>query len=435
MKLKFLKVSGVIAAVGILGACGTGSSNTDSDGNEVETITFINHKTDWEGNGKWDEYMAEFNEKYPNINVEIQTITDYAGQVKTRMNSKEYGDLLMIPGDINPQDYSTFFEPLGDKSELSEKYLGLNDRSYQGISYGIPTQMNATGMVVNMQVFKDAGIEDFPKTPEDFIEALEMIKENDEDVTPLYTNYAAGWTLSNWDFVRAGAAGDADFTNKMTSDPAPFSDGKIMNTIYSTLYQASSNGLIEADPTTTDWEQSKIDLANGKIGVMVLGSWAVPQIQEANPDNAENITFQAFPMTAPDGKQYLGVGGDYNLGINVNSEHKEAARKLLDWLVNESDYAKDNGGLPSLIGAEYPDSLKDSQAAGVELLEENPAPEGKESLFSDINNQSELGIGSTDNEKQRMIDSAIGNTSESFDAIMDDFNSRWSNAIEAVSGN
>lgn len=101
MKLKFLKVSGVIAAVGILGACGTGSSNTDSDGNEVETITFINHKTDWEGNGKWDEYMAEFNEKYPNINVEIQTITDYAGQVKTRMNSKEYGDLLMIPGDIN----------------------------------------------------------------------------------------------------------------------------------------------------------------------------------------------------------------------------------------------------------------------------------------------------------------------------------------------
>lgn len=435
MKLKFLKVSGVIAAVGILGACGTGSSNTDSDGNEVETITFINHKTDWEGNGKWDEYMAEFNEKYPNINAEIQTITDYAGQVKTRMNSKEYGDLLMIPGDINPQDYSTFFEPLGDKSELSEKYLGLNDRSYQGISYGIPTQMNATGMVVNMQVFKDAGIEDFPKTPEDFIEALEMIKENDEDVTPLYTNYAAGWTLSNWDFVRAGAAGDADFTNKMTSDPAPFSDGKIMNTIYSTLYQASSKGLIEADPTTTDWEQSKIDLANGKIGVMVLGSWAVPQIQEANPDNAENITFQAFPMTAPDGKQYMGVGGDYNLGINVNSEHKEAARKLLDWLVNESDYAKDNGGLPSLIGAEYPDSLKDSQAAGVELLEENPAPEGKESLFSDINNQSELGIGSTDNEKQRMIDSAIGNTSESFDAIMDDFNSRWSNAIEAVSGN
>lgn len=29
----------------------------------------------------------------------------------------------------------------------------------------------------------------------------------------------------------------------------------------------------------TDWEQSKVDLANGKIGAMVLGSWAVPQVQ------------------------------------------------------------------------------------------------------------------------------------------------------------
>ena len=59
--------------------------------------------------------MAEFNKKYPDIKVEIQTITDYAGQIKTRMNSEEYGDLLMIPGDIKPEDYGNFFEPLGKK--------------------------------------------------------------------------------------------------------------------------------------------------------------------------------------------------------------------------------------------------------------------------------------------------------------------------------
>jgi raffinose/stachyose/melibiose transport system substrate-binding protein len=434
MKNSFLKMAGLVTLVGMLGACGN-SGKTDKASDDVETITFINHKTDWEGNGKWDEYMKQFNEKYPNIKVEIQTITDYAGQVKTRMNSDEYGDLLMIPGDINPQDYSTFFEPLGDKAKLAEKYLGLNDRSFEGVSYGIPTQMNATGMVVNMQVFKDAGIDTFPKTPESFIAALEQIKEKNPDVTPLYTNYASGWTLSNWDFVRAGAAGDADFTNEMTTDTEPFSDGKVMNTIYDTLYQVSNKKLIEADPTTTDWEQSKVDLANGQIAVMVLGSWAVPQIQEANPENADNITFQAFPMTAADGKQYMSVGGDYNLGINVHSKHKEAARKLLDWLVNESDYAADNGGLSAVIGADYPPALKDSQNAGVELLEENPAAKGKESLFSDINNQSELGVGSTDNEKQRIIDSAIGNSSETFNDIMNDFNTRWAAGIKAVSGN
>jgi len=418
-----------LAAVTLVG-CSSGSSDSD-----VETITFINHKTDWETNGKWDEYIAKFNEKYPDIKVEVQTITDYAGQMKTRMNSKEYGDVLMIPGDISPKDYENFFEKLGATEELSEKYLGLNDRSYEGVQYGIPSQMNATGLVVNKKVFEDAGITEFPKTTEDFIAALKKIKENDSSIVPLYTNYAAGWTLSNWDFTRPGVSGDPDFTNEMTSDTSPFDEGDTMYTIYNTLYTVAKEGLIESDPTTSDWEQSKVDLANGKVAVMVLGSWAVPQIQKINEDNADNIMFEAFPVTASDGKQYMPIGGDYNYGINVNSKHKKAARKFIDWMVNESDYAVDNGGIPTVKGAEYPKALQDSQDAGVELIEENPAPEGKESLFSDINNESELGIGSTDTEKQRIIDAAVGNSKESFDDIMKDFNTRWANAIKVVSDN
>lgn len=408
------------------------NGSSDSD---VETIIFINHKTDWETNGKWDEYTAKFNEKYPDIKVEVQTITDYAGQMKTRMNSKEYGDVLMIPGDISPKDYENFFESLGDTEELSEKYLGLNDRSYEGVQYGIPSQMNATGLVINKKVFEDAGITEFPKTTEDFIVALKKIKENNSSIVPLYTNYAAGWTLSNWDFTRTGVSGNADFTNEMTSDTSLFDEGGTMYTIYNTLYTVAKEGLIESDPTTSDWEQSKVDLANGKVAVMVLGSWAVPQVQEANEDNADNITFEVFPVTASDGKQYMPIGGDYNYGININSKHKKAARKFIDWMVNESDYAVDNGGIPTVKGAEYPKALQDSQDAGVELIEENPAPEGKETLFSDINNESELGIGSTDTEKQRIIDAAVGNSKESFDDIMKDFNTRWANAIKAVSDN
>lgn len=419
-----------LAAVTLVG-CSSGSSDSD-----VETITFINHKTDWETNGKWDEYIAKFNEKYPDIKVEVQTITDYAGQMKTRMNSKEYGDVLMIPGDISPKDYENFFESLGDTEELSEKYLGLNDRSYEGVQYGIPSQMNATGLVINKEVFEDAGITKFPKTTEDFIVALKKIKENNSSIVPLYTNYAAGWTLSNWDFTRTGVSGNADFTNEMTSDTSLFDEGSTMYTIYNTLYTVAKKGLIESDPTTSDWEQSKVDLANGKVAVMVLGSWAVPQVQEANEDNADNITFEVFPVTASDGKQYMLIGGDYNYGININSKHKKAARKFIDWMVNESDYAVDNGGIPTVKGAEYPKALQGSQDAGVELIEENPAPEGKETLFSDINNESELvGIGSTDTEKQRIIDAAVGNSKESFDDIMKDFNTRWANAIKAVSDN
>ncbi|WP_461226078.1 ABC transporter substrate-binding protein [Lacticaseibacillus suihuaensis] len=432
MKKQLALMAGLSAAL-LLGltACG-GSKDSGATKSKTQTITFINHKTDWAGNGKWKAYMKDFNKKYPNIKVKIETITDYAGQMKTRMNSDQYGDVFMLPDTIKPKDFAHFVAPLGKQKTLEKKYLGLTNKSYNGTSYGIPSQLNASGMVVNMKVFKDAGIKTFPKTPAAFIKALKTIKAKNPDVIPLYTNYAAGWTLANWDFTRPGVVGDPAITNKMMTDKAPFNKGKVMYTIYDTLYKVAKDKLIESDPTTSDWEQSKVDMANNKIGVMVLGSWAVPQIQDANKDNADNITFQTFPATAEDGKQYISVGADYNYAINVHSKHKDAARKLINWLVNDSDYAIDNGGLPTVKGAKYPASLQGLKDSGVTLLETAAAPKGKESLFSEIDDASEIGLDTTDKTKQRIIEAAIGNTNESFATIMKDLNGKWANAIKTV---
>ena len=81
---------------------------------------------------------------------------------------------------------------------------------------------------------------------EAFVAALETIKESNPEVTPLYTNYAAGWTLSNWDFTRTGVSGDPDMTTKLAEDSAPFEEGDTMYTIYDVLYQVAEKGLIEA---------------------------------------------------------------------------------------------------------------------------------------------------------------------------------------------
>lgn len=414
----------------MLSACSGGDSEAGGNADGKETITFINHKTDWTGNGKWDEYIAEFNKEHPDIEVKVETITDYAGQMQIRMNSKDYGDVLMVPTTIKPADNANFFEPLGDQKELEEKYLLLSDRAYDGVSYGIPIAVNTTGVLVNMKAFNDAGVTEFPKTPEDFLAALEKVKESNSDVTPLYTNYASNWAMSNWDYVREAAAGDPNFTNELTADKTPFDSGKPMNTIYKILYDSVKEGYTEADPSTTDWEQSKQDLADGKVAAMVLGSWAIEQVQ-ALAENPEDIQFAAFPTTV-DGKQYTTIGGDYNIGINVNSKHKEAARTFLDWFLEESNYAADTGGISPKVGAPLPAALGSMESAGVEFFQATPAPEGKEALFADINNASEIGLGTTDAIKQRIVDAAKGNTDESFEDIMKELNTKWGNAIEEV---
>ena len=44
------------------------------------TITLFNHRTDLQNadapNKQWDEYLADFNQMYPNITVEVTTDTD-----------------------------------------------------------------------------------------------------------------------------------------------------------------------------------------------------------------------------------------------------------------------------------------------------------------------------------------------------------------------
>ena len=63
---------------------------------------------------------------------------------------------------------------------------------------------NASGIVYNKRIFKEAGIDKLPTTPKEFISDLKAIKEKTK-ATPLYTNYAAGWTMGAWDAYIGGS--------------------------------------------------------------------------------------------------------------------------------------------------------------------------------------------------------------------------------------
>ena len=73
---------------------------------------------------------------------------------------------------------------------------------------------NVQGMVYNKAVFEEAGITELPKTPDEFLEDLQKIKDN-TDAIPLYTNFAADWTMNAWDaYIDGNATGVPDFSNE-----------------------------------------------------------------------------------------------------------------------------------------------------------------------------------------------------------------------------
>lgn len=403
---------------------------TDNGGEPAEEsisgdITFLTNRTDLVGS-VLPEYAERFNEIYPDITVRFEALTDYEGQTRTRLNSEDYGDVLLIPY-MPRHELPHFFEPLGSEDELLETYLFADEYSYEGTTYGLPVQVNTYGAVYNKAVFEEAGITDVPTTPEEFLDAMHQIKEN-TDAIPYYTNFAAGWPLSEWENQRLGIAGNGAYVSQhMPHMDDPMAEGRPHHTLYKLMYDLAEQDLIEEDPFTTDWEQSKQMMADNEIAVMFLGVWAVPQIQELT-DSPEDIGYMPFPYTHDDGTQYAAMAGDYKIGINRHSDNIEAARAWLDWFVAESDFATTHGGAISpVIGAELPDTLEDFE--DVEFIENLPALEGEQDLFGQLDQESEVGFG-LDSFKQRIIEAGIGNRNETFEDITNELNRRWAEARE-----
>ena len=391
-------------------------------------LMILNHRTDL-ADTKYPEYIAAFTSLYPNVTIKFDTITTYADDALTRLTGGNWGDIMMIPA-LDKDELPTYFIPFGTKEEMMEVYNFADQWVWDDLTYGVPSTGNAQGIVYNKKVFEQAGVTELPKTPDEFIAALQAIKDN-TDAIPLYTNYAAGWTMGAWDaYIGSSCNGTGDFSNRiMLHQKNPFSDrgdGTGPYAMYKVLYDAAALHLIEDDYTTTDWEGCKGMINQGKIGCMVLGSWAYPQMVEAGP-NGDDIGYMSFPITV-NGKQYASAGADYSFGINKNSSEDDqiAAMLFVKWFTAESGFAYSEGGIPIDKKGEYPAVY--AAFEGIEFIPDTPAVAGEETLLNDMNAETELRFNAGGDAKiQEIIEHGFNGT-KTFDEIMDDWNERWTAA-------
>ena len=394
------------------------------------SIKVLTHRTDIVDT-TFQDYIKKFNESYPNITIEYEAVTDYAEDIKLRLTTDDWGDICGIPTNLQKNELEDEFISYGDKKTLDENYVLLNNFAYNGNVYGIPSTGNAQGIVYNKKVFEEAGVTELPKTPTEFIEALQKIKDN-TDAIPLYTNFAAGWTMGAWDaYIGNNATGDNTYFNQKflhTKDPfKDYGDGTHPYAVYKILYDAVAGGLTEDDYSTTDWEGSKSMLNNGQIGCMVLGSWAYPQMEAAG-ENADDIGYMPFPISV-NGEQYASAGADYSYGINVNAsdDEKQAALIFVKWMTEKSGFSYNEDGLP--VAKSSSDTKLDF--SGVTFLEDEPAVEGEEDLLNALNADSELNVNNGGNDKIQAIIEHAANGDESFDDIMNEWNQKWTDAQES----
>ena len=392
-------------------------------------ITVLTHKTDLAGDGTLARYAAEFNKIYPNVHVKFEPVVDYEGDVKIRMNSDDYGDVLMIPAAVPVEDYPKFFAPLGSPADLSQKYRFIDKGTYNGQVYGIAINGNATGMVYNKSVWQQAGVTDWPKTPDEFLADLKAIKDKGQAI-PLYTVYHEGWPMTAWQSYLGEVSCDPKANDNLAADSAPWAAGKELNSIDTLLYNVVHQGLTEKDPTTTAWEGSKSQIATGKIGTLALASWAISQMKAAARtagQDPSNIGFMPYPAQV-NGHFCSVISPDYMEAVSIHSQHKAAARAWVDWFVDKSTYAQDQALLPTLKTGALPAELKAYQDAGVQFIE---LSQDKNALVSKIDNQSEIGLSKPDY-RQHIVDLARGAASGTLDGYFADLDKKWAAAIKTA---
>ena len=395
-------------------------------------IHFAYHRTDIPE--KLNGYVEEFRKIYPNIEIEYELITDYAENALMRVGNTDW-TIMGIPT-VQKDELSKYFVPLGSLETLSAQYNFMSAWSFDGVCYGIPSTGNANGILYNKRIFAEAGITELPKTPDEFLAALRAVKEK-TDAIPLYTNYAAGWTMGAWDaYIGVAATGKDTYMNQdlpHAKDPfADQGDGTGPYAVYKILYDAAAEGLIEDDYTTTDWEGCKPMLNNGQIASMVLGSWAFTQMRDAEGgEHPEDVGYMAFPITI-NGKQYAPAGGDYNFAINVQASYEEKLASLyyLKWLTHESGFAYSEGGVPIDKNGTYPDLY--AAFDGIDMLSDADALPGEETLLNELNSESELNFNAGGNTKVQEIIEHGFNHDKEFDEIMADWNTAWSEAQAAL---
>lgn len=420
---------------------GADAADTEAASGELSgTIKVLHHRTDRDQDGTMAKLTEGFNALYPNVTVEYQSFTNYADDIATLMQSDNYGDVIMTPQALKQADFPSFFDSFGSYDELSQKYYWLENYSVDGQVYALPTGGTASGILYNKKVWADAGITQLPTTTDEFLACLKQIGEN-TDAIPYYTNYAAGWTICQWQSLVVGASGNPDYNNDLLSQKQDlFSAGSPYDAVYGTLFRIYSDpALHEEDPSTTDWEGCKPAFAQGKIGTMVLGSWAISQFEEAAVNagcDPADIGYMPFPNSI-NGKIYSVSSNDYMMSVNKNSSNLDAAKAYAVWFCTDSGFAQNEGEISGVKGAPMPETLSSFDELGVELFVETPAPEELMGKFDEIAKSSEVdpwGDAST-NFKLRMAEAAFnGEGEDAYNAICSDVNAAWAKSRDEILG-
>jgi len=285
------------------------------------------------------EFVKKFNAKYPNIVIQpahYSYATDTfvplaeAGRVPTIFETWFTEPQKLITGGF-VKDITLEVKSLGWDSKMNARLREL--LSKDGKIYGIPRDAYALGLMLNVDLFRKAGLVDrngIPQYPKDWAElakTAQIIKQKtgSAGLCLLAKDNSGGWHFTNiaWGF---GAVFQVQRGGKWT---AQINSPEVLAAMQYVRSLKWDYNVLTADPTNEDWATGFRAIGTGAAAMYIAAQDAVNQPTMVNGLPVKDLALVPVPA-GPKGQYALMGGTPYMFAANATPAEVAGALRYLE---------------------------------------------------------------------------------------------------------
>ncbi|WP_374976011.1 ABC transporter substrate-binding protein [Microbacterium trichothecenolyticum] len=345
-RLRWPLLAAPIAGVLILAGCSGGGAddggNTNDDGGDTAAgfslmVAQANDQDDY-----WGETAAKYTEE---TGVEIEVIPypsdAYNTQVTTQLQAGNAADMMILaPGTGQPISVvnlaeAGFLEPLNETSAATIPAGTEAEYTYDGNIYAQPAALVPVGFIYNGPGGEEAGIDEYPATYEELLEACTTARDGGKTFTVL----AGGVPFNTGLFSMLVSA------TRVYAETPDWNEQRAAGDV--TFADSGWRDVLEDVIEMNDGGCFQDGVAGGTFDSITQGIGSQSSLTAAVPGSAASsiakgtgldLTVQAFPP-ADGGEPYTLASANYAWAVNAASEDdvKASAQEFLDWLATPEE--------------------------------------------------------------------------------------------------
>ena len=325
------------------------------------TLDFFQFKA--EATQQFEDLSRQFEKQNPGICINVNNSSSGTTDLRTRLVKNRIPDVITLNGDINFGQFAStgVFHDFNDDpivKKLNPRMVQIARDLNQSTNpaekkklYGLPFAGTASGYIYNTTLWRKAGIDpDIPPTTwSGFKQVVAKLKA--AGIDPVQDSLADSWTTQA---PLASVGG----TLVPISTYQKISDGE---TDFQHAWKLTAERVVELMNMTTStkgvtYGEATQRFAQGKAGILPLGSYALPQIRSVQ--KGLDLGFAQLPATDDPKKQILVAGDDVMLTMGATTKHPKEAMKFINFLMSEkslNDYADSQSAITPLKKTHFGD--------------------------------------------------------------------------------